>query len=102
MAEKSHMRQCTLRQKFGGISTETTSWIPEQFAKLGNCVSLKDGDEWEDGWKIVIVGARKEATEVHERSRDHLRQRKASDIPRTAGRDRAWWRGARDEGQDRQ
>jgi hypothetical protein len=59
---------------------ETTSWIPEQFASLGNCVKIKNGEEWEDGWKIVIVGARKEDVEVHERSRDHLKQRKASDI----------------------
>jgi len=80
MSDKYWMRQCTLCRKTGEISVETTSWIPEEFANLGNCVMLRDGNDWVDGWRIILVGARKEHTEVHERSRDHLRQRKASDI----------------------
>lgn len=80
MGERCWMRQCTLYRHIGGVSIETVSWIPEEFAVKNNIIKLKDGEKWEDGWKIVFVGARKESVEVHERSRDHLKQRKASDV----------------------
>ena len=80
MADLYWMRQCTLQRELGCIILETTSWIPEEFAHIDNYVKLKDGDDWVDGWKVVLIGNRKQAVEVHERSRDYTKQRKASDI----------------------
>ena len=32
-----------------------TVWIEEAYAKQGTYVSLKEGDEWEDGWYVQNV-----------------------------------------------
>jgi hypothetical protein len=82
MSTEYYMRQCKFNRSIGGgMSVETTSWIPEQFAKVGNVVELKMGNEWEDGWEIVSVNDdRKLSNEVNEHSRDYLKQRAASDV----------------------
>lgn len=56
------------------------SWIPEQFAKLGKFLKLKEGDIWENGWKVAFVGGRMSRQERIDRGDDYKRQRKASDI----------------------
>jgi len=65
-------RQCKLQK---GISF-TYSWIPEKFAKVGNCVKLKD----DNGWQVVNVFGIMDSKKVQERSIDYRNQRKVSDI----------------------
>ena len=73
-------RQCSLEKKTPEGTLNQVSWIPEEFAKKGKFIKLKEGEEWQDGWKVINVGGRKEEKEVRERSRDHKNQREASDI----------------------
>ena len=66
-------RQCNLRKN----NVETTSWLPEQYARCGKWVKLKE----EDGWLITNVSKKRiEEKELMERRRDFKNQRKASDI----------------------
>jgi len=75
------MRQCEMeRARPDGSRETTTSFIPEEFAQVGRYLKLKDNDQWVDGWKVVSVGARRSKKESNDRSRDFLRQRKASDV----------------------
>ncbi|MCW8133634.1 MAG: hypothetical protein KIS92_25035 [Planctomycetota bacterium] len=76
------MRQCTMLRKTKSGTSESVGWIPEQFAKLGKPLKLKDEDgQWVDGWVVTQVGSvRRAAAEVNHRSRDHVRQRDASDV----------------------
>ena len=60
-----------------------TSWIPEQYARVGNSVKLKnENGEWEDGWFIYFADTdhKMESKYVNERGQDYKRTRKASDI----------------------
>ncbi len=73
----NHHRQCELEK----VSLRTTSWIPESFAKRGKILKLKrDDGVWDDGWRVVGVGARMTTAETIERSVDFKYQRKGSDI----------------------
>ena len=69
---KYKYKQCILRK--GNI--QTTSWIPEKYAKVNKVLKLKAVD----GWKVIEVGVEMDEKEVNERSRDYLKQRKASDV----------------------
>ena len=74
--------QCTLDRKIRHGGQMTVTWLPQEFAKLGTVVSLKDDiDGWTDGWKVTRAGA-KTATreEVGKLCRLYLHQREASDI----------------------
>jgi hypothetical protein len=67
----------------GKTKFATTSWIPEEYAVEGKFLELKNREngEWINGWKVVMVGNhRMTRKEVEERSRDHQKTRKASDI----------------------
>ena len=69
--------QCYLRK--GPVAT--TAWIPEEFAVIGRPIKLrKRGGEWDDGWVVEEVGARRLSTEVADREQDWKKQRQASDI----------------------
>ena len=49
--------QCELRRNVGDGSAETTSYIPQKFAKVGHILKLKDdNDDWVDGWVVQQVG----------------------------------------------
>jgi hypothetical protein len=54
---KQGYRQCCLVRESGGVSSEQVSYIPEQFAKKGEFVKLKDNGVWSDGWLVSSVGA---------------------------------------------
>jgi hypothetical protein len=56
-------RQCSLERK----GTKTTSWIPEEFAKVGRVLRLKD----EDGWVVTSVGDRLDGEIANRRSVEH-------------------------------
>ena len=49
--------QCTLRRQHAKGWIVTTSFIPQQYAKLGQMLKLKDDDGfWVDGWIVENVG----------------------------------------------
>lgn len=73
-------RQCVMEKALPSGVMVTIGWIPEEFAVIGKFLRLKD----DDGWQVKQIGARKGSKEVGERSRDHKKQRKASDQERNA------------------
>lgn len=84
MKKEIKLKQCRI-EKSGirnGIQFKIVdvAWIPEQFAKIGQVIKLKCLDGWEDGYVVTAVHFDAECEEVRERSQDHKRQRKASDI----------------------
>ena len=52
-------RQCGLVRDLGNDRTAgLVSYLPARFAKKNHIVKLKQDDgQWEDGWKVVSVGA---------------------------------------------
>lgn len=90
----NYYRQCKLSKKdrkysnypransYDVVEIFLTSWIPEQFAYIGNYIKVlnKDSLQWEDGWQVVEIGIRAPEDEVLERNQDYKHQRKASDI----------------------
>lgn len=75
--------QCRLRREVRqGVSEHTTSWLPERFAVEGGVVRLRGRDGvWADGWRVESAsGEALPERVVNHRSRDHVRQRAASDI----------------------
>jgi hypothetical protein len=81
---KYYMRQCTFTKPTKDGVSQTTSWIPEEFAKLNKYVKLKnESDEWIDGWQVISVSEnRRTYEECNDRSQDYKNQAKASDIKR--------------------
>ena len=59
----------------------TVTWIPREFAKVGKVIKIRDDDGlWTDGWRVDEVWTEVDEEMVVELARDHLKQRKASDI----------------------
>ena len=71
-------RQCQVRQ---GDKLQTT-WLPEEFAIKGRVLSLKESENWTGPWTVTQVFGREDSSEVNIRSRDHKKQRSASDLAR--------------------
>jgi hypothetical protein len=71
-------RQCTL--KSGHVWHH--AWIPEQFAVKGKFIQLKnERGHWGTTWEVISTGELTLGSDyVRELERDHLHQRKASDI----------------------
>lgn len=69
------------RKKETGVEV-TIGWIPEDFARLGKKLRLKDeeNDTWEYGWIVTTIGGRRSRVEQQDRNRDHKTHRKGSDI----------------------
>jgi|GEM_PF-5302298 len=75
-------RQCHLERQEGPAIVHHTSWLPGQFAIVGNTLRLKQSDDsWSALWTVTFVSetALSDA-EVRSAERAHLKQRKASDI----------------------
>jgi hypothetical protein len=76
-------RQCDLSRRLAEDRIEwMTSWIPEEKAKIGNIVRLRNSaqEEWSEGWLVVAIYTRRLYTELEITERDWTRQRKASDV----------------------
>ena len=66
------------------------SWIPSDYANVGEYVKLKESkinekgikeDVWEDGWQVITAGGQTFPSKyIQERERDYKETRKASDI----------------------
>jgi len=74
--------QCRLTKSVGrGTIWEQVSFIPEEFARLGEILELKDANGvWTNGWKVVSVGNKMDAAYVESNERNWTKQREASDI----------------------
>ena len=71
--------QCELTK----AGTYTNSWIPEQFARTGNYIKLRDENkEQEDGWCIINVfnWVKKTEKEANIDAEAWKHQREVSDI----------------------
>ena len=73
-----YSKQCKLTRLADGAYQ--VSWLPEQYARVGKILSLSANGQDEGVWRVDEVGSRLHMKEVGERSRDYLKQRKASDI----------------------
>jgi hypothetical protein len=77
MKKEVYYRQVKMKKG----NTQRTSWIPEQFAVVGKMLKIDMDGEWNEGWIVEHVGStRRDSATVRERSRDHLRHRKKTDI----------------------
>ena len=70
------MTQCRLERN----GSYQVSWIETKYAKKGRVVNLKEGDEWDRGWTVMIVGSTLPAETVMARQRDYKNHRKATDV----------------------
>lgn len=76
-------RQCNLRRQVGPDRFEDImSWIPDEIAKVGNIVRLRNSaeEEWSENWLVVAAHERRPLSYLKERERDYVNQRKASDV----------------------
>lgn len=73
-----YFRQCSLQKK----NEHQVSWLPEQFAKLGKWLKLRENGIWEDGWQVILVGGRQSRQERIERGNDHKILSTGSDMKR--------------------
>jgi hypothetical protein len=81
MSKTKFYRQCQLSRREGTGHIQQVSFIPEEYAIIGNFIKLKNAnDEWVDGWKIEHAGEKKDAKYVEENERVWTRTRKTSDI----------------------
>lgn len=69
---QTRYKQCELRR---GTQVDI-AWIPAEFAVVGKILEVKGIN----GWVVKSVGGSMTQDEANQRSRDHTRQREASDI----------------------
>jgi hypothetical protein len=51
---KKMYSQCRLQKHIDNKSyAEQVSYIPAEFATVGNVLKLKEDEVWEDGWKVI-------------------------------------------------
>lgn len=81
MSKTRFYRQCKLVRREGESQIQQVSFIPEEYAIVGNFIKLRNADdEWVDGWKVEYAGEKKDAKYVEENERIWTRTRKNSDI----------------------
>lgn len=77
-------KQCLLEKKIYNGIEGTISWIPEEFAKVGRCVDLKEkfsyGDKWTNNWIVKEVYNTKEEKDILIQQVEHKVHRKTTDI----------------------
>ena len=56
-----------------------TSWIPVKYVDC-ETIRLKEGDTWEDGWKIIETGTMIPSDRITEMQKRHKNHRKATDV----------------------
>jgi hypothetical protein len=72
-------QQCELRR--AGVGTIMVSWIPSKYAKKDKVLKIKNGDGWENGWKVTKVYVPKNTeTVVASLATSYLHQREVSDV----------------------
>ena len=77
MSTEQCYTQCTLKKG----DTSQVSWIPKEFAKVGNILELKEDNNWQNGWIVKSTGVTVVAKFLLETLHiAHKKTRKASDI----------------------
>lgn len=71
--------QCKLRHTSGG---QQVVWLPQENARKGNYVRIKDGGKWTDGWLVIeaYTLSPMPSDVIQERGRDFKNHRKATDV----------------------
>jgi hypothetical protein len=70
-------KQCKLL----GNGSIIVTWIPEEFAKKGKCIQLKEIKGWVNGYLVEeVYNTRLDEKVLIERSEDYKHTRKASDV----------------------
>jgi len=78
---ESFYRQCELVRPVENGYEVMVSWIPEEIASISAIVRLKDGKgEWTKGWSVRAIYGRMPFSYLKKRDRDHINQRKQSDV----------------------
>ena len=66
-------RQCALKRG----STSQVAWIPEEFARVGKVLRIKE----QDGWMVLSVSPTRESRDVlSDREREHIHHRSVTDV----------------------
>ncbi len=80
MSKTVYYRQCKLVKKIEAGTRHQTSYLPEEFAKVGKIVKLRDDDgEWEDGWLVAEASSHRMADDEMHDSHDTIKgHRKAT------------------------
>jgi hypothetical protein len=72
-------KQCVLRKyKDDSSYSELVSFIPDRFSNVGETLKLKNNDVWEDGWKVISVGAALEEKNLPDSHKAIKQHRKAT------------------------
>lgn len=77
-----NFKQCHLtrpRKGHGLAVAHYTTWLPEEFARVGRVVDLKFLYGWEEGWTVRDVYTTRPEEYVREHERDYRHQAEASD-----------------------
>lgn len=53
--KKQKFVQCRMEREIDGVMSQTTSWLPTEFAEVGRIIDLKD-ETWSEGWTVVQAG----------------------------------------------
>lgn len=74
-------RQCYLERQEGPATLHHTSWLPGQFAVVGNTLRLRQGDEsWGELWTVTVVSeSALSDAEIQNAARAPLTQREPSE-----------------------
>lgn len=79
MTKNTRYIQCSLRRQVADGTLRATSYLPQQFARPGGVVKLRDEqNKWTDGWIVEEVGQAilglSEVPDAHKAIRAHRQQ----------------------------
>jgi hypothetical protein len=80
MSKCKFYRQCNLERPAGTGTEHKVCWIPEQYAVVDSIIQIKEKETWLNGWKVKFASEPLAAEIVEAMSRNHLKQRSASDV----------------------
>jgi hypothetical protein len=81
MSKTKSYKQCTLLKQTDNGTLKTVSWIPSEYAVLGNRLKLKTEEGyWVDGWLVFEIGHEKPAELVESDETLYRRHRKTTDV----------------------
>lgn len=76
-------KQCELTRQIPAGLVREVAWIPSRYAIAGKSLQIKNGQQWEDNWRVEnVTEPELPGSLLNERSQDYKNQREASDIPR--------------------
>lgn len=77
-------RHCVIRKKIPEGELQQHTWLPEQFAKIGKIIKIREDGVWNDGWEVKEASSSLLAEEnlpnFYKDSKSHLRG--TGDLPK--------------------